>query len=119
MDKAGSVLALGIHGVSCGKMHGMVATHRSLEGICAAALSHRGEMHSEAVKLPAGLLEADIAPLAADMENTEAGPGSSFGPCHKNFTSIPRRRQAIAPALVGCFSFRTFMHQNLAYTLPV
>lgn len=82
-------------------------------------LSHGVQMHSGAVKLPAGLLGADIAPLAADMENTEAGPGNSFGPCHKIFTSIPRRRQAIAPALVGCFSSRTFMHQNLACTLPV
>lgn len=93
-------------------------THRSLEGNHAVALSCV-KMHFDAVKLPAGILEVDIAPLAADMENTEAGPGNSSGPCDKNFTSIPQRRQAIAPALVGCFSFRTFMHQNLAYTLPV
>lgn len=40
-------------------------------------LSHGVQMHSGAVKLPAGLLGANIAPLAANMENTEAGPGTA------------------------------------------
>lgn len=112
-------MALGICGVLCEKIHGVVDTQRSLEGIHAVVLLHRVEMHFEAFKLPAGILEADITPLAANMENTEAGPGNSFGPCGKNFPSIPQSRQAIAPALAGCLSFGTFMQQNLAYTLPV
>lgn len=119
MDDEGPVLALGICGVLCEKIHGVVDTQRSLEGIHAVVLLHRVEMHFEAFKLPAGILEADITPLAANMENTEAGPGKSFGPCGKNFPSIPQSRQAIAPALAGCLSFGTFMQQNLAYTLPV
>jgi hypothetical protein len=119
LDDEGPVLALGICGVLCEKIHGVVDTQRSLEGIHAVVLLHRVEMHFEAFKLPAGILEADITPLAANMENTEAGPGNSFGPCGKNFPSIPQSRQAIAPALAGCLSFGTFMQQNLAYTLPV